>query len=77
MWGRFDNDPGFTFRVKARSGASACPFSRCLAGKCRFQAERMDGKLVENHSGEFHRKTAEQAGSRSVSEELWYPIGTG
>jgi hypothetical protein len=37
----------------------------------------MDGKLVENHSGEFHRKTAEQAGSRSVSEELWYPIGTG
>ena len=27
---------GFTFRVKARLGASACLFSRCLAGECRF-----------------------------------------
>jgi FlaA1/EpsC-like NDP-sugar epimerase len=25
-WHRSNNDPGFTFRVKARSGTSACPF---------------------------------------------------
>ena len=36
----FSSDFGFTFRVKASSGASACPCSRCLvclAGKWRFQ----------------------------------------
>ena len=38
----FNNDPGFAVRVKARSGASACPYSRCLvwlaclAGKSCF-----------------------------------------
>ncbi len=30
--GEFDSDPGFAVRVKAGSGASTSPFSRCLAG---------------------------------------------
>ena len=32
--------------------------------------ERMEGKLGENHSGELHRETAEQRGSRIIAEEL-------
>ena len=31
--GEFDSDPGFAVRVKAGSGASTSPFSRCLAGQ--------------------------------------------